>query len=214
MKPPPLPFYSGATLRAGDSGAMLVLTRPSNEAFAQPASTTALYLPRAKLVHVCTFAYRRRCREASADNLASLHFFGHFADVARPRYVKLEPVSAVDAVAFSDLLKKRLDLPRKPVIVSADELDDRVPSGSFVVAKGQYNATFERPNFGRVRLGGSFFHELEQRGLREGTYTVAGFYWRPGPSAEPLPGYRGPCVDVVDLDAVQGAAGKASDVRS
>jgi len=206
VKPPPIPFYRGATLRACDSGAMLVLTRPSNEAFTQPASTTALYLPRAKLVHVSTFAYRRRSHESSPESVASLHFVGHFADVARPRYVTLEPVSAVDAVAFSDILKKRLDLPRKPVIVSADELDDRLPSGSFVVVKGQYEATFERPNFGRVRLGGSFFHELEQRGLRGGTYTVAGFYWRPGPSAEPLPGYRGPCVDVVDMEA--------SDVRS
>jgi hypothetical protein len=204
MRPPPVPFYHGKTIIAREAArpghdAILHFAMPTRDFFASPQGTFELLLHREGIVHVHTTA---RPRHASG----TLHFFGDFSGTGYPPYVALEPMSGEDAFALAECLKRRLRLPLLPTICTADELDERLPSGTYVIATGEYlprDLTGGDPRtFGRVALSGSLVHDAVQEGrLRKGRYRVLGFYYRRSPDLMPIPGYGGPWLHVLEMES-------------
>jgi hypothetical protein len=184
---PPVPLFTGSSVVVREQDGIL--------RFSDPRGAFGLSLPSERLVHA--FA-----DESWDGATAELRFFGEFSRVAQPEHVRLGPLVDAEAVALCELLKARLDLPRLPVVCTADELAALGPRVAYVVASGQYRVSCERPNFGSARLCGRVVYELEQRGMEEGgTYQVVGFYI-PAPR-EPVAGYGGPCIEVLAIEPAE-----------
>lgn len=194
----PPPFYSGSTIVAADTGAMLRFTNPSRTSFEAPPRTAELFLPRATLVDVEALGER-------GDACAALQFTGSFDDVSRPAHVTLAPLSGDDAVSLAETLRARLGLPLVPVVRRADQLHEGAPPPGYVVATGEYREVRDQPNFGTVRLSGALFLELLQRPLEPGVYRVTGFYepgLAPASALRPTAGYVGPRLMVIAMEPV------------
>lgn len=185
-----VPFFRTPSVVVGLSERMVHLSRPDGRPFASPAATHELLVPRETLIH------------ANPGRDGSLRLLGWFGAVSRPPIVVVEPLDPADALSVANELQVLLDLPRLPVVCTAEELDERLPATQFVIATGLYRASPSGPDFGRVRLSGAVWHEaLQRRTIPDGSYRVAGFYERPAhvEGAPPVVGYSGPRLEVIDV---------------
>jgi hypothetical protein len=200
MLPPPFPFFVGSTVTLREepsrTGTVLAIKPRPGHQFDAPAGTHALYLPVEGLASVTA--------QPTDDRSSTLTFVGDLRGVRldRPHTVSLAPVSTADADRVVGILNERYDLPRRPVDLRIEALDDRV-AGSLVRVVGRYlPGHFEAPDFEGMKLDAPT--ELLRSLVSGGRFRVTAFYT---PGRGPCVGYGGPLLRVVEIEEVQAGPG-------
>lgn len=182
MAPPPIPFFSGRQISAGEIDGLVAIRPKAGLAFTEPPGTSVLYVPIARLVSLAVLPLDQ-------PGWSALELRGDFHRVERGRHIRLAPLPDADAHALARALTTRYHLPLRPRPHPAFGLAD-LDWDDLVSVVGTYKpGHFEAADFEGVMLDAG--RDVAADLVSGERYHVVGFL---DPGAAPgslVVGYRG-----------------------